>query len=333
MTRHQPRRGSSGALVAVAGLLLALLLGFVMIFGLMSSATSEQLVEVVAAADAVARDNNRTQAENANGLGRPCLDGADASGAADILDPEQVSNARIIIDVTAAEGLPQRAAVIAVATAQQESSLRNVNHGDHAGPDSRGLFQQRLRYYATEGDPMDPRRATQMFLVRLVEVTNWDTRPLTEAAQRVQISAHPNLYAQWEALATDLVGQYWGLPCDETADAPEVTGGYSPPLAAHWYADNPGWFTKPHHDYPSADIPVPTGTDTYAVVAGVAQHVGGACGLRRRRRPPLHLLPPQHPNHRKRGPSHTRTETRRSRKHRQQLRPPPALRYPRGRRI
>lgn len=41
------------------------------------------------------------------------------------------------------------------------------------------------------------------------------------------------------------------------------------------------WLTKPHHDYPAADIPVPAGTDVFAPIAGtvIAAPVGGDCGL------------------------------------------------------
>lgn len=40
------------------------------------------------------------------------------------------------------------------------------------------------------------------------------------------------------------------------------------------------WFAKPHHDYPAADIPVPTGTPIYSVVAGqvVSRADDGRCG-------------------------------------------------------
>lgn len=66
------------------------------------------------------------------------------------LDAEQLANAGLVVEVTARSGLPARAAVIAVATALQESSLRNLDYGDAAGPDSRGLFQQRTRYYGAD---------------------------------------------------------------------------------------------------------------------------------------------------------------------------------------
>ena len=56
------------------------------------------------------------------------------------LDPDQAANASTIAAVSVERRLPTRAAVIAIATAMQESKLRNLDHGDR---DSLGLFQQR----------------------------------------------------------------------------------------------------------------------------------------------------------------------------------------------
>ena len=54
--------------------------------------------------------------------------------------PEQAGNAATIAAVAVQRGLPTRAATIAIATAMQESKLRNLRYGDR---DSVGLFQQR----------------------------------------------------------------------------------------------------------------------------------------------------------------------------------------------
>jgi cell wall-associated NlpC family hydrolase len=99
--------------------------------------------------------------------------------------------------------LPARAWVIALATAQQESTLTNLDHGDR---DSLGLFQQRpSQGWGTPAQIMDPIYAATKFYEHLVQVPNWQTIPLTEAAQAVQRSAFPNAYAQWEPLANALV--------------------------------------------------------------------------------------------------------------------------------
>lgn len=62
-----------------------------------------------------------------------------------------------------------------------------------------------------------------------------------------------------------------------------VTDGYSLPVDRHWYDEHKDWFTKPHHDYAAADIPVPEGTNAYAITSGTvtgggASDVGGDCG-------------------------------------------------------
>lgn len=69
--------------------------------------------------------------------------------------------------------------------------------------------------------------------------------------------------------------------CGGVTGAPVSPDGYSLPVDRSWFDRYPRWFTKPHHDYPAADIPVPEGTPIYAMVSGVvtAAPVGGNCGL------------------------------------------------------
>ena len=60
-----------------------------------------------------------------------------------------------------------------------------------------------------------------------------------------------------------------------------VSGDYALPVEQHWYDENPRWFTKPHHDYPAADIPVPIGTPLFSVTNGVVvgTPTSGKCGI------------------------------------------------------
>ncbi|GGM76432.1 lipoprotein [Longimycelium tulufanense] len=123
---------------------------------------------------------------------------------------EQTGNAHTITTVTAQRRLPQRAAVIAVATAMQESKLRNLNYGDR---DSLGLFQQRPSMgWGTPAQVRDPVYATNTFLDRLITVPNWQRIPLWQAADAVQRSCCPRAYAQWEPDAAMLVGRFWQGP-------------------------------------------------------------------------------------------------------------------------
>ncbi|GAB5079311.1 hypothetical protein [Arthrobacter sp. AD-310] len=128
------------------------------------------------------------------------------------LAPDQAVYASLITAVAVQRGLPPRAASIALATAMQESKLRNIGHGDTAGPDSRGLFQQRpSQGWGTEDQVMDPYYAVNAFYDALVKIPGYETLDITDAAQRVQRSAYPRAYAQHEDLgrffASGLTGQ------------------------------------------------------------------------------------------------------------------------------
>jgi hypothetical protein len=119
------------------------------------------------------------------------------------LTTEQAANAATIAAVARSRGLPLRATVIALATAQQESRLRNLDYGDR---DSLGLFQQRpSQGWGTPAQVQDPVYAAGKFYDGLVQVPGWDTRRLTEAADAVQRSAFPEAYQKHEGLAVELV--------------------------------------------------------------------------------------------------------------------------------
>jgi hypothetical protein len=122
-------------------------------------------------------------------------------------NPQQVAHARTIVRVGRELGLPPRAAVIAVATALQESHLNNYGHlGTRNDHDSLGLFQQRPSTgWGTPQQVTTPRYAASRFYRKLMRVRNWQHRPLTEVAQAVQVSAFPRAYAKWEAMAAHLV--------------------------------------------------------------------------------------------------------------------------------
>ncbi|WP_181784804.1 hypothetical protein [Pseudonocardia pini] len=82
-----------------------------------------------------------------------------AAGAWFSLTAEQAENAATVAGVGFAEGVPDHAVTVAVATAMQESRLANLPDGDR---DSAGLFQQRPSQgwgtYAQVTDPVTPRR-------------------------------------------------------------------------------------------------------------------------------------------------------------------------------
>ncbi|MGB9034032.1 MAG: hypothetical protein WCC45_05890 [Paeniglutamicibacter sp.] len=126
------------------------------------------------------------------------------------LSPDQASNAALIAAVATRRGMPTRAATIGIATSLQESKLTNIDYGDNAGPDSRGLFQQRPSMgWGTEAQVMDPLYAANRFFQEL-ETFDYASMSLTDAAQRVQRSAFPLAYAPHEekaaAFASALTG-------------------------------------------------------------------------------------------------------------------------------
>jgi hypothetical protein len=144
------------------------------------------------------------------------------------LATDQTVNAALITAVAVQRGLPPRAASIALATAMQESKLRNIDHGDLAGPDSRGLFQQRpSQGWGTEEQIMDPYYAVNAFYDALVKIPGYESLDITDAAQRVQRSAFPHAYAQHEEMGRSFASALSGqtpaaLQC--TLRAPQEPG-------------------------------------------------------------------------------------------------------------
>jgi len=127
------------------------------------------------------------------------------------LNDEQTKNVKAIIAATKKAGMDERAAVVSIATALQESKLENLGHlGDRNDHDSQGLFQQRPSSgWGTVEQITDPEYSTTAFLKGLKQVDGWKDMPLTKAAQTVQVSAYPDHYAQWEQQAADLVAEHW----------------------------------------------------------------------------------------------------------------------------
>lgn len=131
-----------------------------------------------------------------------------ADGGSTTLSAEQARNASIIVAVSIQRGLPERAAVVALATAYQESDIRNLDYGDR---DSLGLFQQRPSYgWGTEEQIMDPWYSSGRFYEELVKFPDWEAVGINDMAQKVQRSGFPDAYGQHvgksEAVAAALRG-------------------------------------------------------------------------------------------------------------------------------
>lgn len=124
------------------------------------------------------------------------------------VDTSQGQYAALIAAVGVQRGLPARAVSIALATAFQESKIRNLPGGDL---DSVGLFQQRpSQGWGTTAQIMDPVYATNAFYNALLKVPDYASLDITVAAQKVQRSAYPDAYAQHENDARTLASALTG---------------------------------------------------------------------------------------------------------------------------
>ncbi|BCB79368.1 hypothetical protein GCM10022251_21600 [Phytohabitans flavus] len=118
------------------------------------------------------------------------------------LNPEQMAHAATIAAIGMQRQMPERAVVVALATALQESKLENLAGGDR---DSIGLFQQRpSQGWGTPDQVGDPRYAANKFYAALKKVRGWEKMRVTDAAQRVQRSAYPEAYQKWADESTVL---------------------------------------------------------------------------------------------------------------------------------
>lgn len=143
------------------------------------------------------------------------------------LDNEQIQIAQTIAAVVVARKLPSQATLVAEMTARQESGLRNLNHGDAAGPDSRGVFQQRPNW-GPEAVRMNPAGATGLFLDRLVNVAGWVAMAPQHAAHIVQVNQNEDDYTKWipwAAAAARALGQGGGLTVNCGPPTGQTGGG------------------------------------------------------------------------------------------------------------
>lgn len=151
------------------------------------------------------------QDQSTGSLGSKCSLSVGDAGKLPSLTPEQSHNANIIIQ-QAAKDLPRKdvteGSIVAIATAYQESTLRNLDYGDR---DSLGIFQQR-----TAWGPRSVREnvaaSAHLFFTGgqagqrgLLDVPGWAAMSVPAAAQAVQVSFDGSLYGRWVGLATKVV--------------------------------------------------------------------------------------------------------------------------------
>jgi murein DD-endopeptidase MepM/ murein hydrolase activator NlpD len=215
---------------------------------------------------------------SATGCGGPVIDVAVKVPSVASLRADQVRNAATIIRVGQQMTVPPRGWVIAVATALQESSLHNLgNLGANNDHDSLGLFQQRpSQGWGTPAQVMDPVYASHKFYERLLTVPDWQSLPLTQAAQKVQRSAFPDAYAKHEPLATLIVntlangaaraaGAVSALQCAHTRQI--AASGWTDPVPGAQLTS--GFRTPDRPTHNGDDLAAPKRTPIYAASSGV----------------------------------------------------------------
>ncbi|MGW9198195.1 M23 family metallopeptidase [Micromonospora chersina] len=199
----------------------------------------------------------------------------------------QLRNAAVIIKVGQDMKVPARGWVIALSTAMQESALRNLanstvpasltlpHEGVGADHDSLGLFQQRPGWGSVE-QRMTPSYTARKFYEKMVRVRDWQHRPLTVVAQRVQVSAFPDAYAKHEDLAGRIVDALAGgaartveiagkAVCDAAAGARIAASGWTAPLPGGVVS---GFRTTERPSHNGVDLAADKRTEIHAASAG-----------------------------------------------------------------
>lgn len=160
-------------------------------------------------------------AQAAAGQATSCTAGAPAGGGPGAALPgsigrfsgQQIVNAAQVIIAANDLGVDLRGQAIGMMTAIGESNLVNVNYGDLAGPDSRGLFQQRANgAWGSYADRMNPRIAATNFFRALLGVPGWQSMAPTLAAHAVQRNADPYYYTPYWGEGVQIVGVLSGYP-------------------------------------------------------------------------------------------------------------------------
>lgn len=143
---------------------------------------------------------------------------------------EQLTNAAAIMNAATALHLDGKAQIVGVMTAMGESGLRVLDHGDAAGPDSRGLFQQRANgAWGSYEDRMNPTISATNFFKKLQTISGWEQMTPSRAANAVQVNSDPDYYTKYVAAATKVVNALAGVEVVSSTAAcvKDATGSYA----------------------------------------------------------------------------------------------------------
>ncbi|WP_093154210.1 M23 family metallopeptidase [Saccharopolyspora antimicrobica] len=182
--------------------------------------------------------------------------------------PEQLVNAATVVAIGKQMNIPERGWIIALATALQESGLRNLNHGDR---DSLGLFQQRpSQGWGTPAQITDPAYAATQFYRHLLAVPGWQQMSINDAAQAVQRSGFPHAYARHEPAAHQFLATVHGSTCTATP-----TAAWTIPVTGQCTS---GFGPRGSENHRGQDIAAPIGTPIVAASNGTVIDSGPARG-------------------------------------------------------
>ncbi|MEE9095723.1 C40 family peptidase [Pseudarthrobacter phenanthrenivorans] len=201
----------------VAVVVLGGLIAFVGVVAVLAEATGERAV----ACTPGSADSRAVTAGTTGGV-----EVRDAGKLLYVLTPRQEGVARAYISVGKQLGVPRSGQIISIMMALQESGLRMLanpgvpgslnlpNDGMGTDHDSIGSAQQRpAAGWGTVSELMDASYNARAFYGGptgpnhgsprgLLDVPGWQAMDKGRAAQAVQVSAFPELYAQWEPTAT-----------------------------------------------------------------------------------------------------------------------------------
>lgn len=202
----------------------------IVLAGVMALAASVAVFASMTGRSAVACTSTGTEANTTATANASAVEVRNGNQLLYELNPRQESVARTYIAVGKQIGIPRSGQIIAIMMALQESSLRMLanpavpaslgfpNDGLGRDHDSIGSAQQRpaagwgtveqlmdasYNARAFYGGPAGPNRGSPR---GLLDIPGWQAMDKGQAAQAVQVSAFPELYARWEPAATAIVG-------------------------------------------------------------------------------------------------------------------------------
>lgn len=160
-----------------------------------------------------------SQAPGVGAIGPKCVPAGISGGgplATGSILEQQLANAKAIDQAAQKVGMSGAASRIAIITAVGESDLINLDYGDAAGPDSKGLFQQRpSQGWGTIEQVMNPEYAATSFLIGpqrdrkagLISIPGWEQMDPSAAIHAVQRNADPNHYTRFVNRAEAIIAK------------------------------------------------------------------------------------------------------------------------------